>query len=102
MLNFFKKVSSISAKELEERLDKKVQLIDVREPSEFSSGHIKGARNIPLGQVPQFSGSMSSEIYVICQSGMRSKRAYKILDQKGFNVTNVAGGMMSWTGKVVK
>ncbi|PCR99592.1 rhodanese-like domain-containing protein [Lactococcus fujiensis] len=99
----FSKVNSISPDDLAQKLQQnKTQLIDVREVNEFRSGHIKGARNIPLSQIDRFSTTSSSKIYVICQSGMRSKKAYKILEKKGLDVTNVMGGMSAWKGKTVR
>lgn len=96
------KINSISTKELEEKLkiNRKMQVIDVREPSEFASGHISGARNIPLGTIASFTSPLP--IYLICQSGMRSKRAAKALTKKGLEVTNVSGGMSAWSGKTVR
>lgn len=99
----FSKVNSISPDDLAQKLQQnKTQLIDVREVNEFRSGHIKGARNIPLSQIDRFSTTSSNKIYVICQSGMRSKKAYKILEKKGLDVTNVMGGMSAWKGKTVR
>lgn len=49
MFHFFTKVESISTAELEKRLKTNIKLLDVRTPSEFSKGHIRGAQNIPLG-----------------------------------------------------
>ena len=52
MFNWFKKIDAISTSDLSVALKtKKMQLIDVRETSEYASGHIKGSRNIPLGQI---------------------------------------------------
>ena len=99
----FSKVRSVSTAELVQKLtDKKAQLVDVREVHEYAGGHIKGARNIPLGQIDSFTAPSTTKIYLICQSGMRSKRAYKILDKKGLDVTNVTGGMTAWNGLTVK
>ena len=78
-----------------------MQLIDVRETSEYASGHIKGSRNIPLGQISSFTAPKGVRFALICQSGMRSRRAYKILKKKGLDVVNVNGGMMAWKGKMV-
>jgi len=66
-------------------------LVDVRSPSEFASGHIKGSANIPLDQVAsqlsKFKGK--EQIVVFCKSGNRSSQAKSILEQNGFtNVTN--------------
>ncbi|MER2295318.1 MAG: rhodanese-like domain-containing protein [Desemzia incerta] len=93
---FFRKIPTISTTDLENKLAEKPQIIDVREPHEFRSGHIPGAKNVPLGKVTQYTPS--SKTYVICQSGMRSKQATKLLFKQGHDVVNVRGGMMSWTG----
>ncbi|MFE0441109.1 rhodanese-like domain-containing protein [Aerococcus sp. NPDC058936] len=93
---FFKKLPTISTTELEKKLADKPQIIDVREPYEFKNGHIPGAKNIPLSKVPNYTPK--AQVYVVCQSGMRSKRATKMLLKQGHDVINVRGGMMAWTG----
>ena len=93
---FFKRMPTISTNELERQLSEKPQIIDVREPSEFRAGHIPGAKNVPLGKVDGYTPK--GKTYVICQSGMRSKRATKVLLKQGHDVVNIRGGMMSWTG----
>ena len=58
-----------------------------------------GFKNIPLQQLAQKTNQLSkeNEVVVICQSGMRSKQASKLLKKQGFNkVTNVKGGMNAW------
>ncbi len=98
----FSKVASITTDELMEKLEQPIKLLDVREVDEYRAGHIKAARNVPLSGISSFSAPKTGTFYVICQSGMRSKRACKILTQAGFDVVNVAGGMSAWCGKVVK
>src|SRR5690606_10222682 len=66
-------------------------LVDVRTPSEFASGSVKGAVNIPLdkisGQLSKFKGKKN--IVVFCRSGNRSGQAKSILEKNGFqNVIN--------------
>ncbi|HTN45808.1 MAG TPA: rhodanese-like domain-containing protein [Flavipsychrobacter sp.] len=66
-------------------------LVDVRTPGEFAGGSVKGAVNIPLGDLPhqlsKFKGKKS--IVVFCRSGNRSGQAKSILEQHGFqNVIN--------------
>lgn len=95
---FFKKVPTISARELENKLVEKPQILDVREPHEFIAGHILGAKNVPLGKVANHTTKGTT--YVICQSGMRSKKATKMLLAKGQDVVNVRGGMSGWTGSI--
>ncbi|WP_251713319.1 rhodanese-like domain-containing protein [Lactococcus ileimucosae] len=98
----FGKIRSISADELADKLKQnKTQLLDVREPGEYARGHIKGSRNLPVGQIEAFTAPENTKVYVICQSGARSKKAYKTLEKKGFDVTNVKGGMMAWREKTV-
>ena len=92
----FKPVPSISTDELEKKVTKKPQIIDVRETQEFIEGHIPGAKNIPLGTIADYTPK--GKVYVICQSGMRSKKAVKFLKKQGHDVVNVRGGMMFWSG----
>lgn len=75
-----------------------VPLIDVREPDEYASGHVPGARLVPLGSVPSTDLDVyrGSTLYVICRSGARSQRACEFLAEAGFDVVNVAGGTMAW------
>jgi rhodanese-related sulfurtransferase len=95
-----KGVRNITTSELRNELgDKNKQYIDVRTPMEFKGRNIKGFKNIPLDQLPNKAGTLSKEkeVVVICQSGMRSSRAAKILKNLGFKqITNVKGGMSAW------
>lgn len=81
-------------------------LLDVREPGEFSSGHIKGAVNVPVGRIATRIGTVcgdkSRHIYVYCQSGRRSRAAAQTLVGMGYKkVHNVLGGVNAWNGKLV-
>jgi rhodanese-related sulfurtransferase len=97
---FFSKKPSVSTTELEQILSEKPTILDVREPFEFSGGHIPGAKNVALGSISTYKGKIDEKIYVICQSGMRSKRATDILVSSGYNAINVKGGMMNWRGTI--
>jgi len=80
-----------------------LQIIDVREPSEFASGHIPGAKLIPLGQLMHRTSEINpnEECVVVCRSGSRSSMACQFLQQQGFhNVHNLMGGMVYWDGEV--
>ncbi|MFI8707846.1 rhodanese-like domain-containing protein [Bacillus sp. NPDC077411] len=96
-----KGVKNISGKELKDEIKKKnKQLIDVRTPGEFRGNHIQSFRNMPLNELVQQASSLdkSKEVIVICQSGMRSKQATKILKKMGFkHIVNVSGGMNAWS-----
>ena len=99
MFSLFNKIPSISTKELESKLAEKIVLLDVRTPAEYKSGHIYQAVNKPLDKMNTYQGK-EKEVYVICQSGMRSKKAAKTLKNKGYQVTNVKGGMSQWRGSI--
>jgi phage shock protein E len=74
-------------------------LIDVRTPSEFKSGHIEGAKNIPLNSLSSQMKHVPKDkpIIVVCQSGSRSASACRQLMNAGYeNVVNLAGGMVGW------
>lgn len=72
--------------------EEKVNIIDVREPMEFKSGHVQGAKNIPLSmlgnRVSEFK-KMQGPIVLYCRSGARSGQATGFLKSQGFeNVFN--------------
>lgn len=97
-----KGVKQISTTELKAELTHtNKQFIDVRTPGEFKGNHIRGFKNIPLHQLSEKANkdlSKDNEVIIICQSGMRSQKASKILKKLGFTeVTNVKGGMGAWT-----
>jgi sulfur dioxygenase len=78
-----------------------VQVLDVREPSEFDGplGHIHNAKLIPLGELSKGTGDLDRDLPVVavCRSGGRSAQAVVILQKAGFNqVANLAGGMLRW------
>ncbi len=95
-----KGISVISTAELRNQLkDKKKQFVDVRTPGEYNSNHIREFKNIPLNTLSKRATELSKdkEVVVICQSGMRSNQASKMLKKMGFeSVTNVKGGMSAW------
>ena len=74
-------------------------LVDVRTSGEFRSGHVPGAKNIPLDQLAARLaelGTSDQEVYLICQSGGRSARAAATLAAKGLRPVNVSGGTGAW------
>lgn len=80
----------------------KVELIDIREPYEYSRGTIKTSKNIPMQTLlsdPDKYLKKDKEYYIVCQSGGRSSRVCSELSKNGFDVTNVAGGVGSYLGK---
>ena len=77
-------------------------VVDVRETSEWSSGHIPNARHIALGQLTQRIGELekvkSKPVIVCCASGNRSSTACGSLKKAGFEkVFNLSGGIRAWS-----
>jgi len=76
------------------------QLLDVRSPGEYKSGHAPGALAAPLGRLDEHARSLSHDlpIILICASGYRSSIATSLLEKQGFsNLFNVIGGTSAWT-----
>jgi rhodanese-related sulfurtransferase len=99
-------MQTISVEELKSRMDagEKLNIIDVREPYEYSEFNI-GAKLIPLGtiqtmQTDELDDLKEEEIIIHCRSGQRSMMACMFLDTLGFkNTKNLVGGMLAWQEK---
>ena len=74
--------------------DGSVTLLDARTPQEYAGGHIEGFRNIPVDELRERLGEIEpgKPVYVICQSGLRSYIACRILAGYGYETYNFAGG----------
>lgn len=74
--------------------DKKAFLLDVRTAEEFGAGHIDGFVNIPVDELRERLGEIEKgrPVYVMCQSGLRSYIASRILAGNGYEAYNFAGG----------
>lgn len=74
--------------------DGSVTLLDTRTPGEYAAGHIEGYINIPVDELRERLDEIDSDkpVYVICQSGIRSYIASRILTQNGFDAYNFSGG----------
>jgi len=75
------------------------QFVDVRTPEEYSSGHAARAINIPIDTLAANLDRLEKNepVYLICQTGNRSKKAAVMLKDAGFNnVLNVIGGTTAW------
>ncbi len=95
-------IGQMPVDELRHRIEERanLQVIDVRKPAEFKSGHVPGAVNLTLShladQIP--SVDASRPVAVICQSGYRSMAASSILERHGLSeIYNVVGGTAAWT-----
>jgi NADPH-dependent 2,4-dienoyl-CoA reductase/sulfur reductase-like enzyme/rhodanese-related sulfurtransferase len=74
--------------------DGSVTLLDTRTPQEYEGGHIEGFRNIPVDELRDRLDEVErgKPVYVICQSGLRSYIACRILAGHGYEAYNFAGG----------
>ena len=78
----------------------KILLIDVREYEEFSKSAIEGSISIPLSHLKQEPDlkfiqkeSLNKEVFIICKSGKRSKKASRILSQFKIESRSIEGGI---------
>ncbi|MGH7002377.1 MAG: rhodanese-like domain-containing protein [Alphaproteobacteria bacterium] len=96
----FAGIWEIAPQWLEEH-SREVQIVDVREPHEFTGplGHIPGAQLVPLGSLADRARELAADkpIVAVCRAGGRSAQATVILKKAGFErVANLAGGMLLW------
>jgi len=88
----------VTVEDLAEALPAGATLVDVREAAEYVSGHVPGARLMPMGQLPTRVAELDLErpVYLICASGNRSAAMTDFLTHAGFEVYSVAGGTAAW------
>ena len=98
-------MDEITVQELKDRLahGHKLQLLDVRELSEFEICNL-GGDLIPLGELPKQTGRVRRDVpvVVICHHGFRSAQAINFLSQRyGFdNLLNLKGGIHAWATQI--
>ncbi len=98
---------NISPNKVKEMLNsgENIVLIDVRTDAEYNSGHIKGAKHLPISKIEDWSKSLdpSKKTIVYCQGGVRSVTGSEALAKKGFSsVYNMLGGIEDWTFETVR
>ncbi|RKH50157.1 rhodanese-like domain-containing protein [Corallococcus interemptor] len=85
--------------EAHQRVEAGATLVDVRTPEEFAAGHLPGAMNIPVDELPQRLaelGSPRKPVVIYCRSGARSSRAEALLKERGFQDVFNLGPMSAW------
>lgn len=92
---FFNK--GLKAKELHDFDNSKIKnIIDIRSSSDFKNSNIRGSRNVQFNKLismPQNYIKDNNHYYIICYSGVTSRRACSLLKKQGItNVTSVKGG----------
>ena len=76
-------------------------VLDVRETADFSKGHIKNAKNMPISSLKDKLKDIvkykNDAVLAYCNTGAVSNKACKVLQREGFtNVHNISGGINSW------
>lgn len=95
-----KRIHILELKTPYDALQKNELILDVRSPLEFASGHVLGAKNIPLDRVMNHAEELKrfETVYVHCAAGVRSDTACQILESLG--LTNLVciddGGFADW------
>ena len=105
MVNSYRQISQDEAKTMMKADDGHV-IVDVRRQDEYDDGHIPGAICIPnesIGETqPAELPDLNQVILVYCRSGRRSKEAAQKLFDMGYTGVYEFGGIIDWTGDVVK
>lgn len=97
------KMIEIEPTEVKQKLDNKEEFLflDVRNQDETQIAKINGTKNIPLNELPQkFNDLPKKEIITHCHHGVRSLHAANFLEQKGFKVKSMKGGIDAWSLEV--
>lgn len=93
----------LKVEELHEALARgdRLQLVDVREPGEFASGHVPGAINIPMAEIESRLSDLDprAPVALICHSGDRAKMTCLQIQERHPELLVVEGGTMGWIHK---
>ena len=97
-------LQTITTDELQQKLEtgEKLELVDVREDEEVAAGMIPGAKHIKMMEIPNRMNEFEreKEYIFICRSSARSANVCQYLQQQGYKVRNMVGGMLEWRGNV--
>ena len=88
----------IDIHEAKKRIDAGDLLLDVREQDEYDEAHIPGSTLTPLSEFANRYEELPQDrdVVVYCRSGSRSAQAVNFLNDKGYDATNVEGGILAW------
>ena len=81
----------------------RVTVVDVREPREYAAGHLAGALNIPVGDLPRRHAEIPLDVPVVfvCRSGARSRTACELAAGAGIqDPASLEGGMLAWAATI--
>ncbi len=104
-LNHYLQITQEKAKEMMDEYSGYV-IVDVRTREEYEEGHIPGAICIPNEEItdtkPEELPDLAQILFIYCRSGRRSKEAAQKLSDIGYENVYEFGGIIDWTGDVVK
>ncbi|MEC5394434.1 rhodanese-like domain-containing protein [Bergeyella sp. RCAD1439] len=103
MIEKIKKLLGIKSVDFAQLAKQGAVIIDVRNPSEYAGGHVKGSINIPLSQLPQHLAKLKDKtkpIITCCASGMRSASAKSFLKSSGYTEVYNGGGWLTLNRKI--
>ncbi|MBM7585045.1 rhodanese-related sulfurtransferase [Bacillus pakistanensis] len=96
-------IKTITTDELMKKLEQgeELYLVDVREDEEVAEGMIPSAKHVKMGDIPESVSQFEKdkEYVFICRSGRRSENVCHFMNDQGFKVVNMEGGMLEWAGK---
>ncbi|MBM4762620.1 rhodanese-like domain-containing protein [Bacillus sp. B15-48] len=96
-------IETITTDELQKKIEagEKLELVDVREDEEVAAGKIPDAKHIRMGTIPENLDyfDKEKEYIFICRSGNRSGHVCQYLNEQGYKVRNMVGGMLEWKGE---
>jgi rhodanese-related sulfurtransferase len=96
------RVPEIAPSELFGRLNREPfpQVLDVRTATEFAAGHVRGAVSVPVTALASRLEALKLDpmrpVVAICLTAHRSLPAVRLLRERGFDATELAGGMRAW------
>lgn len=104
MFDFFKKLFDSADVDFSDLMKKGATIIDVRTDAEYSGGHIKNSKNIPLQDLPKKLSTLNKNhtIIVCCASGIRSASAKTLLQKNGFQSVYNGGGWKTLEKKLFR
>lgn len=88
----------VSRDEAQKLIEDGAQLIDVRVDHEWETGHIAGAKHLPLAELAERTGELDKErpVVLYCRGGTRSTMATDALAEAGFDAAKLSEGIVGW------
>jgi rhodanese-related sulfurtransferase len=88
----------VSREEAQKLIEEGAQLVDVRVDHEWETGHIAGAKHVPLAELAERTGELDPDrpVVLYCRGGTRSTMATDALADAGFDAAKLTEGIVGW------